>query len=258
MIVFLTMLAMGMVIGFVGAGGAGVVIAVLTLIFEIPVHTAVGTSLAAMIFTTISGTFSHFREGNINFKVGLTVGAVGFVGAFIGSKIATNYLSGSNLRLCTASMLVASAVLVYSRLTWPDLPIFHPRGGGQTESNFSGPSFWILAVIGGLGNGLLSGTFGIGAAQFIQLTLLIFFGLPLFQSVGTTMLIILPMAVSGGLGYLLSGFLDITLFIQVLLGLMIGAYTGAKFTRHAPRWLLKTAMVIMPGLAGVLLLVLKH
>ncbi|MGN0917770.1 MAG: sulfite exporter TauE/SafE family protein, partial [Oxalobacter sp.] len=180
MFVFLTMLGMGVVIGFVGAGGAGAMIAILTLVFQIPVHTAVGTSLASMIFTTISGTLSHFREGNVNLKVGITVGAAGFVGAFMGTKIATTFLSGSNLKICTASMLIASAVLVYSRLTWPDLPIFHPRGG-HTEADLSGTRFWPLAMVAGIANGLLSGTFGIGAAQFIQLTLLVFFGLPLFQ-----------------------------------------------------------------------------
>ena len=89
MLVFLTMLAMGGLIGFVGAGGAGVVIAVLTLVFGIPIHTAVGTSLAAMIFTTLAGAFSHFREGNLNVKVGATVGIAGAAGAFIGSKIST-------------------------------------------------------------------------------------------------------------------------------------------------------------------------
>ena len=109
MLVFLTMLAMGALIGFVGAGGAGVVIAVLTLVFNIPIHTAVGTSLAAMIFTTLSGAFSHFREGNLNIKVGLTVGLAGAAGAFIGSKIST-LLPGTELKYCTASMLVASAI----------------------------------------------------------------------------------------------------------------------------------------------------
>lgn len=257
MLVFLAMLGMGAVVGFVGAGGAGAVIAVLTLVFQIPTHTAVGTSLAAMMFTTISGAFSHFREGNMNIKVGVTVGLAGFAGAFVGTKIATTYLSGSNLKLCTASMLIASAVLVFCRLTWPDWAIFHPRGSA-TEADTKGSKFWVLAIIAGIGNGLLSGTFGFGAAQFIQLTLLIFFGLPLFQSVGTTMLIILPIAVSGGLGYLISGYLDMMLFVQVLLGLMIGAYVGAKFTRLAPRWLLKAAMVAMPGLAGVLMIVLKR
>lgn len=251
MLVFLTMLAMGALIGFVGAGGAGVVIAVLTLVFNIPIHTAVGTSLAAMIFTTLSGAFSHFREGNLNIKVGLTVGLAGAAGAFIGSKIST-LLPGTELKYCTASMLVASAVLVYTRLTYPNLPLFHTREGQKPVTD--GSRFWILAVLAGLGNGLLSGTFGFGAAQFIQLSLLVFFAMPLFQSVGTTMLIILPIATFGGFGYLLSGYLDFMLFLQVLLGLMIGAYVGAKFTRHAPRWFLKWMMVLLPGAAGALMI----
>lgn len=255
MLIFLTMLGMGIIIGFVGAGGAGVVIAILTLVFQIPVHTAVGTSLAAMIFTTMSGAMSHFREGNINFKVGITVGIAGFLGAFIGSKIATIYLSDSNLKICTASMLIASAVLVFTRLTWPNLPFFHPSVS-QQAIDMRGLQFYALAAIAGIGNGLLSGTFGFGAAQFIQLTLLIFFGMPLFQSVGTTMVIILPIAVSGGFGYLLAGQLDMMLFVQVLLGLMSGAYIGAKFTKLAPKGVLKMAMVMMPGVAGILMILL--
>lgn len=255
MLIFLTMLAMGAVIGFVGAGGAGVIIAVLILVFGIPVHTAVGTSLASMIFTTLSGAFSHFREGNMNVKVGVAVGLCGAVGAFIGTKIST-VIPDVELKYCTASMLVLSAILVYTRLTWPNLPLFHIREGQKQITE--GSRFWILSVVAGLGNGLLSGTFGFGAAQFIQLTLLIFFAMPLFQSVGTTMLIILPIAAFGGFGYLLSGYLDLMLFIQVLLGLMIGAYVGAKFTRHAPRWFLKWMMVLLPGVAGVLLIVMKR
>lgn len=255
MLVFLTMLALGAVIGFVGAGGAGVVIAVLILVFGIPVHTAVGTSLASMIFTTLAGAFSHFREGNLNIKVGAAVGLAGAAGAFIGSKIST-LMPGTELKYCTATMLILSAILVYTRLTWPDRPLFHRKDG--QESVTEGSRFWMLAAVAGMGNGLLSGTFGFGAAQFIQLSLLVFFALPLFQSVGTTMLIILPIAAFGGFGYLLSGYLDFMLFIQVLLGLMIGAYIGAKFTRHAPRWFLKWMMVLMPGIAGVLMIVMKR
>ena len=48
------------------------------------------------------------------------------------------------------------------------------------------------------------------------------------------------------------------LFILVLLGLMTGAYVGAKFTRHAPRWFLKWMMVLLPGVAGVLMIVMNR
>ena len=57
MLILLSMFGLGLAIGFVGAGGAGLVIAVLTVVFGIPIHTALGTSLGAMIFTTMSGSF---------------------------------------------------------------------------------------------------------------------------------------------------------------------------------------------------------
>ncbi len=54
------MVALGTLLGFVGAGGAGFIIAILTLVFKVPIYQALGTSLTAMIFTSLSGAYSHF------------------------------------------------------------------------------------------------------------------------------------------------------------------------------------------------------
>lgn len=57
--IFVAMILLGAVIGFVGAGGAGVTITLLTVGFGVPVHTALAVALAAMTFTMISGTVSQ-------------------------------------------------------------------------------------------------------------------------------------------------------------------------------------------------------
>ncbi|EEK77847.1 hypothetical protein bcere0009_32750 [Bacillus cereus R309803] len=44
------------------------------------------------------------------------------------------------------------------------------------------------------------------------------------------------------------------MLLQVLIGTMLGAYIGAKFTNYAPRMLLKLSMVMTPVLAGCMLL----
>ena len=80
---------------------------------------------------------------------------------------------------------------------------------------------------------------------------------PLYQTVGTTMLVILPIAALGSLGFLAAGHLDLTLFVQVLAGQIIGAYVGAKFTRMAPQLLLKSCMVLLPALGGIILLLAR-
>ena len=45
--IFLSMLLLGTLIGFVGAGGAGVTITLLTVGFNIPIHIALGVALSS-------------------------------------------------------------------------------------------------------------------------------------------------------------------------------------------------------------------
>ena len=249
--ILLTLFVVGCCIGFVGAGGAGVVIAVLTFFFDVPIHVALGTSLGAMAFTTFSGTLSHYREGNVVPRIGWVVGLFGAGGAFCGAKISAS-IAGVYMHWLTAGMLVLSAILLYMKIFHPNNPLFsHSRPELLTR----GKKFWISALLAGLANGLISGTFGIGAAAFVQLSLLFVFGISIYQAVGTTMLVILPIAVMGGVGYLTSGFIELLLFAEVVAGMMSGAYIGAKFTRLANPLFLKIAMVAIPLLGATLLLV---
>ena len=251
MSILFVMFAMGCLLGFIGAGGAGVVIAVLTTIFGIPIHMALGTSLSAMAFTTLSGAYSHYREGNVMTKLGLAVGGFGAAGAFCGAKISVQ-IPGADMHWLTGGMLIFSAILMY-------IKIFHPHDGISSHVNSqqltAGRRFWLMVVLAGVFNGILSGTFGIGATPFIQLTLLLVFGVTLHEAVGTTMLVILPIAVLGGFGYLTSGFLDPLLFLEVVAGLMSGAYVGAKFTNRLSPIVLKIALIAVPLVGAAMLFI---
>lgn len=251
MLVFAAMLLLGILLGFVGAGGAGVMITMLSVGFGIPMHVALGTSLAAMAFTSLSGSISHFREGNVNRRLGMLLGAFGAVGAFWGAHI-SSALSSATLKPLTGGVLILSALLIYLRVFHPKHPVFSIRC-----NNAKGVRFWLLTGIAGMFNGLVSGACGVGATPFIQLTLLIIFNVPLYQTVGTTMLVILPIAALGSLGFLTAGHIDPALFMQVLAGQTIGAYAGAKFTRMAPQLLLKSCMVALPALGGIILLLAR-
>ena len=50
---FLSMLLMGGIIGFVGAGGSGVIITLLVVGFGIPIHQALAVALGSMALTTL-------------------------------------------------------------------------------------------------------------------------------------------------------------------------------------------------------------
>ncbi|WP_458413276.1 sulfite exporter TauE/SafE family protein [Schinkia sp. CFF1] len=250
MAIIITMLLLGILLGFIGAGGAGFIIAILTLMFNVPIHTALGTSLTAMAFTCFSGVVSHYREGNITIKIGVIVGLFGAIGSFFGSKIAAE-IPQQSLHWFTAGVLFLSTILLLVRLY-----IFKNQGTSQQEvsATAANSSVFIKAIFLGIVTGLLSGSFGIGSTPFIQLGLLTFLGLSIRQSVGTTMLVILLIAIGGGVGYNSSGYLDFLLLVKILIGTMVGAYIGAKFTNYAPRFVLKFAMVGTPAIAGFIML----
>lgn len=248
--IFLAMLLMGAVIGFVGAGGAGVTIALLVVGFDVPIHTALAVALASMIFTTLSGAYSHFREGEVVVKTGAVLGIGGTLGAFAGANVSMG-LDAELVRYMTSYIMLLSAVLLYLKVYQPERlnSWFH-----FPDTLLTGQKLYIYGLLAGSINGFISGAFGIGAAAFIQLTLLIIFGVPLLQAIGTCMMVILPISIAGGLGYLIQGQLDMNIFLQTLAGQFIGAYLGAKLTHLAPRPVLKFSIVAMSTLGGIVLL----
>lgn len=250
MAIIITMLLMGVLLGFVGAGGAGFIIAILTLVFHIPIHVALATSLTAMAFTTLSGVVSHYREGNVVLVIGGVVGGFGAIGSFIGSKFGS-LIPAHLLHWFTAGMLFLSAIFMFIRLI-----MFQKRSQSSLKGHKElSKDNVIKCIFLGLVTGILAGALGIGSAPFIQLGLMVLLGLTIRQSVGTTMLVILPIAIGGGFGYSSEGYLDYVLLVQVLIGTMLGAYIGAKFTNYAPRMLLRFSMIMTPILAGCMLLV---
>ena len=113
--IILTMLAVGLILGFVGAGGSGFIISILTLLYGVSVHVALATALTAMIFSSLSGAVSHYREGNVSLKSGISVGILGALGAWIGSNL-SSFIPEGELKWLTAGMLLLSGVLLWLRM----------------------------------------------------------------------------------------------------------------------------------------------
>ena len=247
--IFAGMLAMGFLLGFCGAGGSGMTIALLVAGYGVPMHEALAVAITAMIFTMISGTVSHLREGEVEVKMGLVIGGAGMVGAFIGAHVAHS-LPTNELSFFTAMMMFLSAVIMYIRLyhkAWLDRRI-HIR---RTQPK--GRELLVLGSVTGVVTGFLSGAFGIGATAFIQLALMIFFGVSLLKTVGTCMLVILPISIAGSAGYILNGHLDMGIFVQTFLGLVVGSFVGAKFTSLAPRPVLQAVVTATPLVGGLVI-----
>ena len=248
--IFVATFILGALLGCVGAGGAGLTITLLTVGFAIPIHTAIAVSLSCMTFTVLSGAISHYREREVLPKLGLAVGCAGILGALLGTRTAF-LVPPKMLMPATASMLLLTTALLYLQLFHPHLIADYVA---RNKSSATGATFYIRSTLIGLLTGFLSGAFGIGATAFIQISLMLFFGISLYTAIGTTMMIIFPIAAAGGLSYLAGGMMDPPVYIQTLAGLTIGSFIGAKFTHLIPKELLRYLMISMPLIGGLLLL----
>ncbi|HEX2282255.1 MAG TPA: sulfite exporter TauE/SafE family protein [Thermomicrobiales bacterium] len=244
----------GLLIGFVGAGGAGIAVAILTAGFDLPTHTAIGTAIVAMFFVTISGAVSHLREGNVAQRLGLVVGLSGAAGAVLGADT-SQAVDDQTLATAAGLALWGLAALMWLRtrlttsvsaareLVWPGESVRPPRE-------------WLAGIGLGATGGVAAAFFGVGMAPFLQLGLLTVHHLPLRQTAGTTMLVLVFISASGGAALARHGDVSLPHLVGLTIGLASGAYIGARFTRRAPRWVLRSAVVAIPFIAGAMLLFL--
>lgn len=242
----------GLLIGFIGAGGAGVAVAIMTTVFGLPAHTAVGTAIAAMLFVTASGAFSHFREGNVAWKLGLVVGLAGAVGAVIGAD-SSQAIPDDTLAMAAGIALWILAALVWVRTRVTPAVVSDMEWHGEPRR---APSEWGAAVGLGAVGGAGAAFFGVGMAPFLQLGLLAIHRLPLRQTVGTTMLALVFISASGGTAMARHGDVSLPHLIGLTIGLGTGAFLGARFTRRASRSFLRAAVILVPFVAGAMLLFL--
>jgi uncharacterized membrane protein YfcA len=246
----------GLLIGFVGAGGAGVAVAILTAGFELPAHTAIGTALIAMFFVTVSGAISHLREGNVAQRLGLVVGLSGAAGAVLGAAM-SQAVDDQTLAMAAGVALWGLAGLMWlrTRLTGALAATRELAWHGEAATARSSRE-WLAGIGLGATGGAAAAFFGVGMAPFLQLGLLTVHQLPLRQTVGTTMLVLVFISASGGAALARHGDVSLPHLVGLTIGLASGAFIGARFTRRAPRRVLRSAVVAIPFVAGAMLLFL--
>lgn len=244
------MLALGVLFGFVGLGGTGLVAAALILLFHVPVHLAFATGLGALCGTALFGGWSHLREGNVDPVVAVQIGLAGVVGAYLGGGFALA-TGAFELKTMTGLVLMSNSVLIYGRTR------LAPRWKPETK-RLPLSQRWGNELVGssavGLICGFISGFFSIGSAPWIQVGLLVVKRTDLRRTIGTAMFSMALMSFSGAVRFAQGGQISPGLLASVLAGVSAGSFLGAKLTRRAPRGLVRGAMVATPLLAGSLLL----
>ena len=114
---------------------------------------------------------------------------------------------------------------------------------------------WFLVAILGLLAGVVSGLFGVGGAVVIIPGLVLLANLPQHTAHGTSLAaLLLPVGILGALEYYKRGQVNIPYAAVVAVGLLIGAYFGARLAGTMPDAMLRKAFGIFLLLISVKLL----
>lgn len=104
-------LIVGIVTGTVGAGGGFLVVPVLVLLLNLPLPTAIGTSLYVISLNTASGFIAHYQNTALDFKLIAIISLLAVAGTLIGGKIALK-VSINTLRKSFSLFIILIALLL--------------------------------------------------------------------------------------------------------------------------------------------------
>jgi uncharacterized protein len=190
----------GLVVGFFsglfGVGGGIILVPLLIVFVGFTQRRASGTSLAAVLPTAVSGMIAYAAHGSVDW----TAGALLAAGAVVGSLLGTWLLHHTH-HLVLRWLFVAFLLLVAARM------FFLVPDRSQTLEFSTGVIIGLLVL--GLITGILSGLLGIGGGVFVVPALMLVFGIGDLVAKGTSLLMMIPTAVTGTIANVRRGNADL-------------------------------------------------
>ena len=185
----------GILAGMLGIGGGLVIVPMLVFAFSwqhfpdpVIMHLALGTSMASIIFTSVSSFWAHHQRGAVQWVVVRRIVPGILVGTFLGSCLAARMSTGFLKVFFVLFLYYVGTQMLLNR---------KPKATAQ-----------IPGLLGMLGVGSVIGAFsslvGIGGGT-LSVPFMIWCNLPVHTAIGTSAAIGFPIAIAGTLGYIYNG-----------------------------------------------------
>jgi uncharacterized membrane protein YfcA len=230
----------GLVGSLTGLGGGVVVIPLLTLVFHVDIRYAIGAALLASIANSSGAASAYIKEGITNIRLGMFLEIATTVGAVIGALIAV-YTPTNTIAILFGSVLLFSAAMTLRKKNQEALTegsklsailklnSSYPTQTGTVDYKLKniGTGFSIMTVAG-----VMSGLLGIGSGALKVLAMDTAMKIPFKVSTTTSNFMIGVTAAASAVVYLQRGYMDPGIAFPVVLGVLGGAFTGAKLLTH--------------------------
>ena len=249
--IIVTMLAVGalsgLVAGLFGVGGGLVLVPAMLWIFQLQgnegpysQHLAIGTTFAVMVFTPLSSVLAQHKKQAVDWHTVFLM-APGMVGGTLLGSLVSKYLPHNGLQIFFIIFTVAMAVKVLT--------------DAKPKPSRGLPKKTALTGIGGV-FGMISSWVGIGGGS-LSVPFLLYCNVPVHRAIGTSSGLAWPIAVTGAIGYLISGmkidnlpdgtlgFWYLPAVVVLSIATVIFAPIGVKLAHKLPAKQLKTAFGLL-------------
>jgi len=246
----------GFVAGLFGVGGGLTLVPFMYMLFvaqnfppEHVMHLALGTSMATIVFTSISSMRAHHAHGAVRWDVVRNLAPGLVLGTFAGSLVAG--------QVPTGPMTVIFVVIVYYASIQMILD-FKP----QAHRQLPGPAglFAVGGAIGGVSSLVAAG------GGFLSVPFMLFCNVAIHSAVGTSSALGFPIALAGAIGYIVAGWSDTGLptyslgyiylpaFVGIVVMSILMAPVGARLAHRLPVKKLKRAFGVFLALLATKML----
>jgi uncharacterized membrane protein YfcA len=182
-------LTAGLLSGLFGVGGGTLIVPLLVLMMRFDQRLAAGTSLTAIVPTATVGVISYALSGSVAWIAALILAAGAVVGAQLGSRLMPR-ISQRALRWGFVAFLLVVLVSVFVVIP-----------SREAVFQLSWANVIGLALVGML-TGVIAGLIGVGGGVIIVPALMVLFGTSDLVAKGTSLMMMIPTAVSGTIGNL--------------------------------------------------------
>ncbi|MBS5450386.1 MAG: sulfite exporter TauE/SafE family protein [Coriobacteriia bacterium] len=252
----------GILSAMFGIGGGMVMVPLIHIVFGQPAAIASGTSLFAILPTSISGMLARLHDGTIRFRIGIIVGIAGACLSPLGAVAATN-LPGMYAMILTGVFILFTAYKMFKRVYKSRPAALAGAANGATApapkktllSEDGSVRFYVGCILLGCVVGFLSGWLGLGGGFLIVPILQAAFGLTMKQASGTSLVSVGILAVPSFITHALLGNIDWLLGLLLIVGSIIGAKLGAKILTHVNERLLTGLFGVLLVLSGIIMVV---
>lgn len=257
LLIWICALAAGLLGSLTGLGGGVVIVPILVVAFKVDIHYAAGASLISVIATSSGAAAAYVREGFSNLRIGMFLEVATTLGALLGAFLVAK-VSPSVIAIIFGLVLLFSAILSVrpphphsSRP--PDSLAERLRLNGEYPARDGMKAYTVHRVPLGFlvchCAGILSGLLGIGSGALKVLGMDQAMEIPFKVSTATSNFMIgVTAAASAGI-YFHRGYVDPSLVMPVMLGVLLGSFIGARIlpgaTTRYLRYLFAAAIVAL-------------